>query len=269
MVIIMKRIVMKFGTKVLTKDNGKGQRFYSKRIDDIAARAYALRLNGFKAVIVTSGSFQLGIEKIGAQRPERRDFSSDIEYADELAVLAGMGTDALAREYQQAFRRYEMDIAYTLFTSNNFDSNEKEGICRRLNKTMDKGHVIIANTNDFVTLEELLPIYNGDGFSDNDPFTYQLSSAINAAEVYFVTTSAVYDKDPNRYDDAKKLDVLTENMLKEIDCFGTSGIGRGGMEQKIKYGFKCAKEGMLTYIIGIDELDKIGKNDYIGTRIIA
>jgi len=241
---------MKFGTKVLTKDNGKGQRFYSKRIDDIAAKSYALRLNGFKAVIVTSGSVQLGIEKIGAERPERRDFSSDIEYADELAVLASMGTD-------------------TLFTSNNFDSNEKQGICRRLNKTMDKGHVIIANTNDFVTLEELLPIYNGNGFSDNDPFTYQLSSAINADEVYFVTTSAVYDKDPHRYDDAKKLDVLTEDMLKEIDCCGTSGIGKGGMKQKIKYGFRCAKEGMLTYIIGIDELDKIGKDYDIGTRIVS
>ena len=271
MVIIMKRIVMKFGTKVLTKDNGQGQRFYSMRIDDIAAKVYALRRDGSQAAIVTSGSVQLGIEKLGAaKRPRKSDFSSDTEYADELAVLAGLGTDVLAHEYQKAFRRYGvMDIAYTLFTSNNFDSNERAGICRRLNKTLDKGIVPVTNTNDFVTLEELLPIYNGDGFSDNDPFTYHLSSAINADEVYFVTTSAVYDKDPSKHSDANKIDVLTEDLSNQIDCLGTSGIGRGGMEQKIKYGFRCAKEGRLVYIIGFDELDKIGRDYDIGTKIVT
>lgn len=262
-----KRIVMKFGTRVLSKVEGNTARFDSNRLTEIAEKVYGLMKCDSQVAIVTSAAVQLGIEKLGVKRPKKGDFKTNIEYADELAILAGLGTDELASRYQKAFQKHDLKIAYTLFTSNNFGSDERKGICRRLNKTLDKGIIPITNTNDFVTLEELMPIYNGDGFSDNDPFAYYLSYGINADEVYFVTTSAVYDKDPNKYNDARKIDVLTKDVFNQIDCIGTSGIGRGGMEQKIKSGFKCAKKGMLTYIIGFDELDKVGKSYELGTRI--
>lgn len=263
-----KRIVMKFGTQVLSKVENGIVKFDSDRLTDIAKKVHELREDDSQVAVITSASVQLGIEKLGINRPKEQDFKTKIDYLDELAILAGLGTGKLASQYQKAFQKYGMKTAYTLFTSNNFESYEREGICRRLNKTLDKGIVPIANTNDFVTLEELMPIYNGNGFSDNDPFTYYFSSAIVADEVFFVTTSPVYNKDPKKHKDAGRIEILTREVFYKIDSGGTSEVGRGGMKQKIESGFRCVKKGMMTYIIGFDELDKVGKDYEIGTRIM-
>lgn len=263
-----KRIVMKFGTQVLSKVEDNIIKFDSDRLTDIAKKVHELREDGSQVAVITSAAVQLGIQKSGINRPKEEDFKTKIDYVDELAILAGLGTEELASQYNKAFQKYSIKTAYTLFTSNNFESYEKEGICRRLNKTLNRGIVPIANTNDFVTLEELMPIYNGNGFSDNDPFTYYFSSAINADEVFFVTTSPVYDKDPKKHHDAGRIEILTRDLFYQIDSGGTSGIGRGGMKQKIESGFKCVKKCMMTYIIGFDELDKVGNNYELGTRIM-
>lgn len=259
------RIVMKFGTYVLTSDDGK---FDSAILDRIAKKSYNLMNKGHQVAIISSGALLLGAHKLGIDKPKRSDFNNDNEYADEMAILAGLGTNELSERYQKAFENYGLNISYGLFTSNNFSSDEREGISKRLDRILDKDYVLVANTNDLVTLEELLPKYGENGFSDNDPLAYHIARCIVADEVYFVTTSPVYDMNPDKYSSANKIDFLTKRDSKRIDCSGGNNVGKGGMKNKIEYGFNCTQLGMKTCIIGIDELEGIGEKDKIGTRLI-
>jgi glutamate 5-kinase len=90
---------------------------------------------------------------------------------------------------------------------------------------LENSVVPIINENDTVSIEELV-------FGDNDRLSAHVAHHFDASLLVILSDiDAYYDKDPNRYDDAKRRAVVTKVSEEELNAehspnneFATGGI---------------------------------------------
>jgi glutamate 5-kinase len=90
--------------------------------------------------------------------------------------------------------------------------------------------VPIINENDTVSIEELV-------FGDNDRLSAHVAHHFDAQMLVILSDiDALYDKDPNRYDDAKRRAVVTEISKEELEAEHTPNneFATGGIVTKIQ-----------------------------------
>ncbi|MDD3419528.1 MAG: glutamate 5-kinase, partial [Candidatus Gastranaerophilales bacterium] len=139
------RIVIKFGTNVLTNDAGNLalSRIYAF-IEDIAQ----LKQQGKEIIIITSGAVGLGAKKLKLN--EMPNLVS-IKQA-----CAAVGQSKLMYFYEESFDKFDIITAQILLTEDDFSIREKYlSLNDTLNRLLELNVIPIINQNNTVSINEI------------------------------------------------------------------------------------------------------------------
>ncbi len=249
----IKRIVIKVGSQLLSEDSGISKAFLSS----LSYQISELVKSGKEVVIVSSGAVLAGIKALGFKR---KPFS-----LKEKQALSAVGQPYLMSEYRKAFEPFGINVAQILITADDLRSKERFINAKNtLDTLMKLGVVPIVNENDTVSVEEIK-------IGDNDNLSAHVAVVFGADILIMLTvTSGLYDKDPNRFKDAKPIRVVEDikELKKVCDFKGKTCYGTGGMWTKVEAASKAVKKGIPVVIANGKEKDvvlKILEGEKVGT----
>jgi len=217
----VQRIVVKIGTNILTKGTGIDAGYVGK----IAGQVCSLLAGGKQVVIITSGAIGMGTGqmKLGG-RPK------DLKMRQACAAI---GQPLLMAEYRKSFLRYNVIVAQVLLTAEVLSNRKTYLNLRNSIETLLKLAVVpILNENDSVSTAEI-----GSAFGDNDKLSALVASKIDADLLILLSDiDALYDKDPQKFADAKPIRTvfeITDGMIRSAGGKG-SPHATGGMKTKLE-----------------------------------
>ncbi|PGT84699.1 glutamate 5-kinase [Bacillus sp. AFS040349] len=252
-----KRIVVKIGSSSLT--NSKGQIDHEKFTDHVQAVA-SLREEGHEVLLVSSGAVAAGFARLGY--PTRPSTLKGKQAA------AAVGQSLLVQSYIEQFSLFNIVPAQILLTRKDFSKQERyKNAYATLTELLERGILPIINENDTVSVEELT-------FGDNDMLSALVSGLVHADQLVILTDiNGLYDSNPTKNPDAKRIDFLSEVTDEMLQAAGGSGskVGTGGMKSKLMAAKTAISLGVQVFIglgKGKDKLVNIingkGNGTYIG-----
>lgn len=166
------RIVLKFGSGILSKEKGVG--LSGPQLARLAREVGALVRAGHECVVVSSGAVAAGLATLGlAAKPG--------ELAAKQACAA-VGQSKLMHAYASAFARQDLAVAQLLLTHGDLDSRARHHNARAtLAHLLARGVVPIINENDSVAVEEL-------NFGDNDRLSAEVAILLDADLLIILTS---------------------------------------------------------------------------------
>ena len=224
-----KRVVVKVGSNVLTRDHGLDIAV----IQSISSQISMLIDRKIEVILVTSGAMACGIKKIGlSRRPDQ---------IPQRQAAAAVGQAGLIMEYEKAFKRFDKKVAQILLTGDDLSNRNRYLNARNtLNVLLSWEVVPIINENDTVKVEEIK-------FGDNDNLSAMIALLLDADILINLTDiDGLYNQDPRVHPDARLLPVIT-TITREIENMagGIPGaLGTGGMLTKIKAAKKLSLAGI-------------------------
>jgi glutamate 5-kinase len=228
-----KRIVVKVGSNLLTRENGLDVEF----VQSISRQICRMIDQGLQVILVSSGSMAAGLRKLElTRRPE--------EIPKRQAVSA-VGQASLIMEYEKAFEAYGKKVAQVLLTSDGLYQRKRYLNARNTLHTLLSWHIVpIINENDTVSIEEIK-------FGDNDTLSAMIALLANAdALINLTDIDGLYNKDPRTYDDAELIPIVS-TIKRDIERFASDipgDLGTGGMMTKIRAARKVNTAGIPMFI---------------------
>lgn len=224
-----KRIVVKVGSNVLTKDNGLN----ISAIRSISSQISRLMDSGLEVILVSSGAMASGVKKIGlSKRPTA---------IPQRQAVAAVGQAGLIMEYEKDFGRYGKKVAQVLLTRDDLCNRRRYLNARNTLHTLLSWQVVpIINENDTVAVEEIK-------FGDNDNLAAMITLLMDANILINLTDiDGLYTKDPRVHPDAELIPVVSkiEKNLEKIASDIPGALGTGGMLSKIKAARKLTLSGI-------------------------
>ncbi len=255
----VKRIVVKVGTNVLTRDNELDVDY----IRDLAAQLRHLRESGREVCLVSSGAIGLGARELG--------ISGRVQDVVLRQACAAVGQPMLMHVYRDAFRDENVPIGQVLVTREAFDDrNSYVRLRNTVERLLDLGVLPVFNENDCVATAEI-----GTAFGDNDQLSALVASKIDAGLLVLLSdVDAYYDRDPRRHADASALKAITQVTADMVEAAGAPGSirGTGGMRTKLK-AVQIAADGGCRVVLahGREQniLDRIIAGEEVGTVFTA
>ena len=242
-----RRIVVKFGTRVVTHD---GVEFAAGRVHSLVEEIARLRKRGLEIVVVSSGAVGMGMRALGL--PERPR-SLGLRQA-----CAAVGQGHLMGLYTQAFAQLGVIAAQVLLTQDDLADRDR-ALCVRttLMRLLELGVVPILNENDSVSVRELVMVRIADGgqapevaFGDNDGLSALVARAVDADLLVLVTdVDGLYTANPSV--DPAATRISARLGVDGDDLARTSGIstgGTGGMASKLEAARLVTEVGMPAVI---------------------
>lgn len=238
------RIVMKFGTNVLTSEGGD---LAFSRIYSFIEGISTLKKQGKEIIIVTSGAVGLGAKKL------RLDEIPHLVSIKQACAAVGQGS--LMHFYEDAFGRFGLLPAQILLTEDDFSSRERYLSLRdTFTRLLEFNVIPIINQNDSVSPNELRSYKDEDikvSFGDNDKLSALVASKLDAdLLIIFSDIDGLYDKDPRKDSEAKLIPLVPE-VTPQIESLGfeASKKGRGGMKTKLEAAKVVSRSGGCTVIV--------------------
>jgi len=230
-----KKIVIKIGSNVLSKDNGTVNK---EVLQQLVEQVKELLDDGKQVIIVSSGA---GICGVGAMDKWSR--RNDINYKQALCAI---GQVELMMAYKEFFSKYGILVGQMLLTSQDFTDDQRTlHIRNTLFTLVDEGVIPIINENDTVSVDEIK-------IGDNDTLAALTATLWNADLMILLSDiDGVFDKDPKRNKGAALLEEIhdIESLSDRIETGGKSSFGTGGIETKIAAAKKVAKYGIATILL--------------------
>ncbi len=280
----MRRIVVKLGTNVIMRPDGKvALGLLCGLVEQIAA----LRSRGIDVLVVSSGSIGLGVERLGlAVRPTA---------LEQVQACAAVGQSRLMALYDDAFDRLGCRIAQVLLTEDDFrDPVRHANLRATLHSLLELGVIPIVNENDTVSTMELdrplnparvndeqgehvgAPASNGTQsrlFGDNDKLSALLLTHIDADLLVLLSdVDGLYDRNPAE-PDAKVIPAVSKIDAQVLElAHGGNGRGRGGMLSKLECArivLDAGKEVVIANGRTPAVLERIAAGELVGTRFTA
>ncbi|HEY8311606.1 MAG TPA: glutamate 5-kinase [Gemmatimonadaceae bacterium] len=280
----MRRIVVKLGTNVIMRPDGKvALGLLCGLVEQIAA----LRSRDMDVLVVSSGSIGLGVERLG--------LSSRPSALEQIQACAAVGQSRLMALYDDAFDRLGCRIAQVLLTEDDFRDPVRHGNLRAtLHSLLALGVIPIVNENDTVSTMELdRPVaparvndeqgeHVGESrtnssqarlFGDNDKLSALLLTHIDADLLVLLSdVDGLYDRNPaqpgaNVIPSVSKID----GRILEF-AHGGNGRGRGGMLSKLESARIALEAGKAVVIANGRTpavLERIIAGEQVGTRFAA
>ena len=166
-----KRVVLKFGTGVLTL--GVGQ-LHEKRIGELCKYIKNWINEGYQAIIVSSGAVGLGMGVL-----QLRERPTDMP---TLQACAAIGQSDLVDIWKREMGKNGIKIAQVLLTRDNLDSpNRSAKVQDTLERLISYGVIPVINENDTVSTEEIK-------FGDNDVLSALVASLVGAEKLILLST---------------------------------------------------------------------------------
>jgi glutamate 5-kinase len=247
----VKRIVIKIGTNILTKDDSVDAAYVRRIVGQISS----LLETGRQVVIITSGAIGMGAgqlkltERVHPVRKSAADtavarclISNGVNDIKMRQACAAIGQPLLMAEYRKYFARHGVTVAQVLLTAEVL-SNRKTYLNLRnsIETLLRLGVVPILNENDSVSTDEI-----GSTFSDNDKLGALVASKLDADLLIMLTDiDALYDKNPRQFADAKPISTVFEITAEIISSAGEKGsrFSTGGMKTKLEAAKIAANAG--------------------------
>ena len=228
---MIKRIVIKVGSHVLTEDGSIAKVRMLALVQLIAE----LKAHKYEVVLVSSGAVAAGF----TQLPLDRGFIANRQ------ALAAIGQPFLLKMYQEKFAIFDVLCSQVLFSADVFESAKHVEHAKVAIDTLLENNVVpIINENDTVSIEELV-------FGDNDRLSAHVAHYFNAELLVILSDiDAFYDKDPNRYDDAKRRAVVTTILDEELNAKHTPNneFATGGIVTKLQSADFLMKHGREMFL---------------------
>lgn len=242
-------LVVKLGSNLIqTKDGDIDLAFLSR----LAGEIKALREEGIKALLVSSGAVLCGVKKLGLkERPKELNLKQ---------AVAGVGQAYLMHLYDMVFSNYGLTVGQALLTADIFRDKEKfQNTKNALSSMISLGIVPVINENDTVAISELL-------FGDNDFLAVYTAYMMEASLIVIFSTAG------GLLDEKERIVPLVEDIDNVIPLVKgvNSEFGTGGMLSKITATRIATKLGIPVVITGKeDSLFEIVKGKTKGTYFKA
>ncbi|BAF72728.1 glutamate 5-kinase [Sulfurovum sp. NBC37-1] len=236
----MKRIVIKVGSHVLTEDGSIARERMMALVELIAD----LKKHSYEVALVSSGAVAAGY----TQLPLDRD-----DIANRQA-LAAIGQPLLLKMYQEKFARFDLLCSQVLFSADVFESDKHVSHAKVAIDTLLANNVVpIINENDTVSIEELV-------FGDNDRLSAHVAHYFDADLLVILSDiDALYDKDPNCFQDARRRAVVNEIEEEELAAEHTPNneFATGGIVTKLQAADFLMKHGREMFLASGFELSDV------------
>jgi len=228
----MKRIVVKVGSNVLTRDDGK---LDVTRMSAIVDQIVWLKNNGYEVILVSSGAMACGRNELKVDHK--------LDSVEQRQLFSALGQVKLIGLYYDLFRDFGVHIGQVLTMKESF-STRGEYLNQRacMNVMLKNGVVPIVNENDTVSVTELM-------FTDNDELSGLIATMMDCDDLIILSNiDGIYNGDPK--DPLTRVIPLVnyDRDLEEYIQDSKSGFGRGGMITKTRIARKVAEEGIRVII---------------------
>ncbi|MFD2202979.1 glutamate 5-kinase [Shivajiella indica] len=229
----LKRLVVKIGSNVLTKDNGQPD---LSRMESLVKQIASLKQQKIQVILVSSGAVAFGRKELFL--PDKMDTVLKKQ------IWASSGQVELIQTYKKLFAQEGMPIAQILVTKEDFrDRRHYLNMKNCLEGLISQNVLPIINENDTVAITELM-------FTDNDELASLTAAMVNADTLLLLTNvNGVYDGPPS--DPGSKLIPFIGAKIPElIQAISPvkSSFGRGGMLTKLHMAKKSADLGIQVVI---------------------
>ncbi len=167
-----RRIVLKFGSGILARRDGRG--LDTRQFAGLTAQVAQLVARGHECLVVTSGAVAAGLGVLGLkERPA--DLAS-------LQACAAVGQSKLMQIYEEMFARHGLHVAQLLVTHGDIDSRMRgANVKLTLDRLLASKIVPIINENDSVAVEELK-------LGDNDRLSAEVAMLARADLLILLTS---------------------------------------------------------------------------------
>ena len=227
-----KRIVVKIGSNVLTRDDGK---LDITRISALVDQTAWLRRHDYEVILVSSGAMASGRGEIKVSRR--------LDSVSQRQLFSALGQAKLINLYYDLFREYHIPVGQVLTMKESF-STRREYLNQRACMTvmLENGVVPIVNENDTVSVTELM-------FTDNDELSGLIAQMMEADTLILLSNiDGIYTGHPD--DPASELirQVSPQSDLSQYIKAEKSAFGRGGMHSKYTTAQKVQHAGIRVII---------------------
>ena len=228
----MKRIAVKIGSAVLTREDGT---LNVTRLSSLVDQIARLRHNGIEVILISSGAVASGRGELHLSQQSTLEMDS----VEQRQLFSAVGQAKLINRYYDFLREHHIPAGQVLTQKADFDSAEhRENMRRCMEVMLSHGVLPVVNENDTVCITELM-------FTDNDELAGLISRLMKADTLIILSNvDGLYDGNPE--DDAARLIpiVHTGRDISEYIRTEKSAAGRGGMLSKCNTAMQVAAEGI-------------------------
>ena len=230
--IMKKRIVIKIGSNVLTRKDGK---LDVTRMSALVDQVAWLRKQDIEVILVSSGAVACG----------RRELTVDhsLDSVEQRQLFSAVGQVKLVGLYYDLFREFGIHVGQVLTMKENFEPGEQYRNQQACMRVMLENDVLpIVNENDTVSVTELM-------FTDNDELSGLIAQMMQADTLILLSNiDGIYDGHPD--DPASKIIPQVEpgRDLSQYIKAEKSAFGRGGMHSKYTTASKVSQAGIRVII---------------------
>ena len=235
----MKRIVIKVGSNVLTRPDGKlDVTRMSALVDQIAW----LRKHDIEVILVSSGAMASGRGELKVDHSldsvEQRQLFSAVGQ-----VNSAVGQVKLVGLYYDLFREFGIHVGQVLTMKENFQPGEQYRNQRACMTVMLENDVLpIVNENDTVSVTELM-------FTDNDELSGLIAQMMEADTLILLSNiDGIFTTHPDDPNAELINEVAPGRDLSEYIQPEKSAFGRGGMHSKYTTASKVSQSGIRVII---------------------
>ncbi len=236
----MKRIVVKVGSNVLTRKDGK---LDMTRVSALVDQIAALRKSGIEVILVSSGAMASGRGELKVDH--------DLDSVEQRQLFSALGQAKLIGLYYDLFREYGMHVGQVLTMKENFEPGEQyENQKACMTVMLDNDVIPIVNENDTVSVTELM-------FTDNDELSGLIARMMQADTLILLSNiDGIYTGNPDEPDSELITRVAPGTDLSQYIQPEKSAFGRGGMHSKYTTASRIQQAG-IRVIIANGERDDI------------
>jgi len=228
----MKRIVIKVGSNVLTRSDGK---LDVTRMSAIVDQIAWLRQNGYEVILVSSGAVACGKSELHIDNP--------LDNVEQRQLFSAIGQVKLIGLYYDLFREHHIHVGQVLTMKENFEAGEQyENQRACVSVMLENGVLPIVNENDTVSVTELM-------FTDNDELSGLIAQMMQAEELILLTNvDGIYNGDPANPKSRVIPSVYWNRDISDYILDEKSEAGRGGMQSKSNIAHQVANAGIRVII---------------------
>ena len=226
------RIVIKVGSNVLTRDNGK---LDVTRVSAIVDQVAWLKGQGHDVVLVSSGAVACGRRELKVDH--------DLDSVEQRQLFSALGQVKLIGLYYDLFREHNLHVGQVLTMKENFEPGEQYLNQRACMEVMlENGVLPIVNENDTVCVTELM-------FTDNDELSGLIAMMLHADMLVLLSNiDGIYTGNPCDPQSTLVRKVEASTDLSQYIQASKSSLGRGGMVSKYSTARRVQHSGIKVII---------------------
>ena len=228
----MSRIVVKVGSNVLTRADGK---LDVTRVSALVDQVAWLHRQGHEVILVSSGAVACG----------RRELKVDhsLDSVEQRQLFSALGQVKLIGLYYDLFREYHLHVGQVLTMKENFlpgEQFENQRAC--MSVMLENGVIPIVNENDTVCVTELM-------FTDNDELSGLIAEMMHADMLILLSNiDGIYTGSPDDEHSQLIRRVAPGQDLSACIQVEKSSFGRGGMHSKYTTAVRLQEAGVHVII---------------------